>query len=95
MKLVSTKPLLIWLAVAVCVGVGTSFIPWGTPTTFHGSGMPMFVVAWDRSPDTGQFIDFPNALGFVINPLLIFTAGFLLWCVCWLGYVLLRRIRAA
>lgn len=93
MKLVSPEPMLAWLAAATCIGVGTSFIPWGTPTTFHGSGMPVFIVAWGQSPYTGQFVDFPNPLGFVLNPFVIFIAGFLLWLVFWLGYVLLRRIR--
>ena len=39
-------------------------------------------------------VDFPNALGFIINPLLIFIFVFLLWFVCWLAYVLLRYSRA-
>jgi hypothetical protein len=67
--------LLNWLLISAFMGIGMSHIPWGEPSGFHGTGFPVFVVAWDRSPTNGQFIDFPNPLGFVLNPLLIFLTG--------------------
>jgi len=72
-------PLVIWFVVSAASGTATSFIPWGSPSSFHGTGFPIFVVAWDRSPHSGQFIDYPNPLGFVINPMLIFVAGIVAW----------------
>ena len=95
MRLFSPKPILWWAVLSGCLGLALSFVPWGSSSGFHGTGFPVFVVAWDRSPTTGRLIDFPNVFGYVLNPLLVFVAGFLLWFVCWLVYALLRRTRTA
>lgn len=67
--------LAIWLLMSFAFGIGASFIPWGSPSTFHGTGFPVFILAWERSPDSGLWLDYPNPLGFILNPLLIFAAG--------------------
>ncbi|MEA3213536.1 MAG: hypothetical protein QOE70_6593 [Chthoniobacter sp.] len=64
-----------WSVASLFLGIGASFIPWGSPSTFHGTGFPVFVVAWEQSPSSGQFLDYPNPLGFVLNPVLIFLGG--------------------
>ena len=67
--------LAVWSVTSLILGIAASFIPWGSPSTLHGKGFPVFIIAWDRSPTSGQFLDYPNPLGYVLDPLLVFLAG--------------------
>ena len=79
------------------LSVGLSFIgntiPWGREDGFHGTGLPIANVIWDRPPDRDRLIDYPNPLALILNPVLIFVAGLPLWLVGWLAWRLLRWMR--
>lgn len=65
-------------------GVASSFIPWGKKDAFHGTGFPVFTAAWDRSKETGPLQDYPNPLGYILNPLLFVVVGMLIyWATRW------------
>ncbi|WP_050028198.1 hypothetical protein [Verrucomicrobium sp. BvORR034] len=68
------------ILVLAASGVAASHIPWGKEDAFHGTGFPVFTVAWDRSKDTALFLDYPNPLGYILNPLLFVVVGFFIFC---------------
>jgi hypothetical protein len=77
---------LVGIFVLVASGVAASRIPWGREDGFHGTGFPVFTQAWDRSKDTGLFQDYPNPLGYILNPLLFVVVGLLTFSAtrwCW------------
>ncbi|WP_156345831.1 hypothetical protein [Verrucomicrobium spinosum] len=54
------------ILVLAAFGVAASFIPWGREDSLHGTRFPVFTVAWDRSKDTGLFLDYPNPLAYIL-----------------------------
>ena len=80
-------------------GAGGSFVPWGKEDGFHGQGVPIPSVYWDRASlyyadvteENDYFIDFPNPLAFVLNPLVIFLFCTFAWGLVELVLFLVRR----
>lgn len=87
-------PKLVCILVLVASGVAASRISWGREDGFHGTGFPVFTQAWDRSKDTGLFQDYPNPLGYVLNPLLFVVVGLLSFYAARWGSRLLKRNRS-
>ena len=85
--------------------VGTS-IPWGTDDGLHGQGVPIPLVLWDRVSyyqtlkpgEQDYFIDFPNPLAYIENPLVLFVALLFVWAIIegilWLFGIRKRRKKA-
>ena len=69
----------VWLAVSFILGSIGSFIEWGEPSGFHGEGFPLPIIVWDRLPGREGLFDFPNPLGYIENPALIFVTGIVAW----------------
>jgi hypothetical protein len=67
-KKIKLKPILI----SIILGLLCSFIPWGDNSSFHGVGFPFAYVYWDKGQNSGQFVDFPNPLAFILNPLFVY-----------------------
>lgn len=82
------------ILVLAASGVAASFIPWGQEDGFHGTGFPFFIVAWDRSKDTGLFLDYPNPLGYILNPLLFVVVELLAFFAVRSCWCLLKRCRS-
>src|SRR4051812_43795890 len=59
--------------ISMCLGLASSSISWGAAQGLHGRGFPVAVEMWDRSLESGRFIDFPNPSGYLIN-VVIFCA---------------------
>jgi len=67
----STKVLyLIVNVTALIAGIASSFVPWGNQDGFHGQGVPILTVAWDRDAKTGQFVPYENLIGIGLNILI-------------------------
>lgn len=71
----------IWLPIAILLGWIGCAIPWGKPTGFHGTGLPIPVAIWDKPKGSDQFLDYPNPWGLVEKPLVLYGAGILAWGV--------------
>jgi hypothetical protein len=84
--------LLIWSIASLLIGIGISFIPWGVPSEFHGIGYPAFIVAWQRTPPTGELLDYPNPLALFFNPAFVFLTGIVIWLLFRGTILLCRRI---
>ena len=69
----------VWLAVSFILGGLGSFIEWGKPSGFHGTGFPVPIVLWDQPPGSDRLLDYPNPFGYLENPVLIFLTGILAW----------------
>ncbi|MCE9584099.1 MAG: hypothetical protein K8T20_16570 [Planctomycetes bacterium] len=82
-----------WAFVSVVAGIAASNIPWGNPAALHGVGFPVAAVIWDKPPDKAVFIDYPNPLAYVINPLALFVAGLLLYAAFRLFRMAWQRAR--
>jgi len=72
--------------ILLIAGFLCTFIKWGNPTGFHGTGFPFASVYWDKAnnysgkshlPDT-VFIDFPNPFAFILNPIAFLIVGLLI-----------------
>jgi hypothetical protein len=83
------KTIWVILGCSIVVGTASSLIPWGTSDGFHGTGFPFFSVAWEKRP-TG-FVDFPNPLAFILNPIVYFVLGLFVWFLIWAGRKLVKR----
>ncbi|MBI3270561.1 MAG: hypothetical protein HYZ53_16255 [Planctomycetes bacterium] len=69
-------------AVSAVLGVCTTQLEWGSPDGFHGTGLPFAGVYWDKPPGKDHFLDYPNPLAYVLNPIAFFFLGLALWgCV--------------
>jgi hypothetical protein len=78
----------LWAVASVALGIGGLFVPWHTASGLHrGSGSPVPMVIWERMGN-GSYIDFPNPLAFLINPLAVFALG----SVCWLIALFIRKL---
>lgn len=80
-------------------GIACSFVPWGGPGELHGEGFPVPSVIWDHAnryaedptiPDS-EFLDFPNPLALILNPLLFLLSGLLVYLTLELIAKLFRR----
>ena len=72
---------LIWLPVAAMLGWLGCAVPWGSPTGFHGTGLPLPGVMWDKPKGYDHFIDYPNPLCVIENPLFFYLIGITVWGV--------------
>jgi hypothetical protein len=70
---------IIWLPASMISGWIECMIPWGKSTGFHGTGMPIPMVLWDKPNGRQDFLAYPNPLAVVENPLLVFLVGILFW----------------
>jgi hypothetical protein len=78
-------------------------VPWGDPQGFHGEGLPIPGVIWDRAsnyyqgyqPDSDHFIDFPNPYAIILNPLAFLVVCLVLWGLTELALLLVRKAREA
>ena len=68
-----------WLLMSCLLGIIASRIPWGDPKAFHGRGIPVFTVAFERSRTTGEFIPYSSPLGYALNPFAVFIIGIGVW----------------
>jgi uncharacterized membrane protein len=85
-----------WGTASLMLGAIGSFIPWRTRTGFHhGTGVPIPLVIWERDDTRHEYLDFPNPLGVVENPVFIFLLGICAWGVSCAFRALSRRIRHA
>jgi uncharacterized membrane protein len=85
-----------WGGTSLILGVAGSFIPWRTHTGFHyGTGTPIPWIIWERDDTRHQYLDFPNPLGVVENPVFIFLLGLCAWGVVCAFRALFRRINHA
>jgi hypothetical protein len=66
-----------YTVIGALLGVVGCFVPWGKPTGFHGTGIPIPAVMWDLR--NGEFIDYPNPLALIENPLIGVLVGFVVW----------------
>jgi hypothetical protein len=84
----------LWFLISVVLGVIACTIPWGPPDRFHGTGFPIPVVMWDKPPGRDHLIDYPNIFAIVLNPLLFFIVGLLLWTLWRMGCWAVRWLRS-
>ena len=69
--------------ITLLIGVILTFIKWGDQTGGHGlygQGIPIPAVFWDNPPQyNGRFVDYPNPLAIILNPLVIYGLGILIF----------------
>ena len=82
---------ILWMAVCFVGGVICTFIPWGKPDAFHGRGLPFAGVMWDRPKGYDVFVDFPDPLAVILNPLAFCLMGSILSGCVWLIRRMNRR----
>jgi hypothetical protein len=80
-----------WVVLALISGIAMSNIPWGKPEGIHGVGYPVAGVIWDKPAGKTVFVDYPNPLAYVINPLAVFVAGLMFYGEFRLARALLKR----
>lgn len=93
-----------WIFASIVVfsilwGIAVCYIPWGSNTGLHGQGFPIARVMWDKASrhyelSGGQadyFIDFPNSLALVENPISYFVFLMGLWGLIELTIWLLEK----
>ncbi|MDB6078562.1 MAG: hypothetical protein JWO82_2309 [Akkermansiaceae bacterium] len=71
MKANSLSLLLLLLFVLLLAAVGTSFIPWGDPRFYHGTGVPFPREYWEGG------VHYPAPYGPLFNILLFWIVGFI------------------
>ena len=89
-KVTITGVLGIWLGVSLVAGMYLTQVPWGKSDGFHGTGFPFAQVYWDRRPETGQMVDYPNVLAPMLNVAAVFIAGTAVILVAWWVFRLFR-----
>jgi hypothetical protein len=87
-SLPSRKIILICISIfSVVWGFIVCFIPWGPDNGLHGQGFPVPSLLWDNASryaplapgEIDRFIDFPNPLAVIENPIVYFVFLILLW----------------
>jgi len=88
--------LILWMAVCCVAGLICTFIPWGREDRFHGQGFPFAAVMWDKPEGRSIFIDYPNPLAFLLNPLAFCLSGAVIGVTWWLiGRIAKRKNRGS
>jgi hypothetical protein len=78
--MISFKKFALWfILISIIVGGFLSFIKWGDHSGKHGlygQGLPIPSVLWDNPPrHGGSFVDYPNPLAHLLNPLIVYFIG--------------------
>lgn len=69
---------------SIVAGIISSYIPWGDSKGFHGTGTPVPIVMWDKSPTSGELIDFPFVYAPLLNILIFVVLSTVLLTLLWL-----------
>jgi len=83
--------LLIWALISLALGIGFTFIPWGDPQGFHGTGFPFASVYWDYIDGATHPTDYPNPYAPFLNVGAFLIVGLILIMPSWLLISCLRR----
>ena len=78
-RISSRRFFLWWILWSVVLGVSGLFVPWRTASgSDYGAGSPIPWVIWERI-ESGSYIDFPNPLALVLNPIAVYLVGLIVW----------------
>ncbi len=83
--------ILIWSIISVALGLGFTYIPWGDPEGFHGTGFPFASVYWDKIGAAKHSVDYPNPFAPLLNIAAFFLIGAIVIGSVWYVAACLQR----